>query len=131
MSTEETNPFVPGARVAISDGWDNWHEGFVEKVHKTGRFTLKDGKGQQWRPVSYRDSYWRAFKTGVVGWDRSSLRIWDDAADAEIKEIFAAQARRNRHVELRKRFDRVGADDLTDAMLDQISDALPPVKATP
>lgn len=129
MSTLETSPFVPGARVAIHDGWHNWREGFVEKAHKTGRFTLK-GNSQQWRPEEPSRSefgykYWRAYKAGDQRWDRTTLRIWDDAADAEIKEHLAAQERRRRHIQLRGRFDRVCEGELTDTMLDQIEAALP------
>lgn len=128
MSEQKISPFVPGARVAITDGWDNWREGFVEKAHKTGRFTLK-GSDQQWRPnepsgTEWGYKYWRADKTGG-GYGRSWLRIWDDEADSDIKEIFAKQARKNRHKQLRERFDRVSEDDLTDAMLDKIESALP------
>jgi hypothetical protein len=130
MNETPANPFIPGARVAITDGWDNWREGFVEKQYKNGRFVLK-GSDQQWRPSepSQWRPYWTASKTGDQGWHRrDSLRIWNDAADIEIKECFAAQARKRRWAAVRERIGRVQPDAITDQMLDQIEAALPPLK---
>lgn len=121
----QQSPFVTGTRVAISNGWDNWHEGEIEKVYKTGRFTLK-GCTKQWRPSSPlgESGYWRAHPTGGDNWSRTYLRIWDERADAEIKEIFAAQARKNRRRKLHDLLGAIHDGNLTDAMLDQIEAAV-------
>jgi hypothetical protein len=125
MADLTNSPFVPGLRVAITDGWDNWHEDFVEKVHKTGRFTLKGTPHRQWRPshASWSD-HWRADPSGADSWTRTWLRPWDEKADADIKEIFAKQARRKRRKSLADALARIPDDNLTDAMLDQIAAAV-------
>lgn len=92
MTTEdETSPFVPGARVAIECRWStkNFTEGFIDRVYKTGNFTLR-GSSQQWRPWR-RQGDWRARQTGA---DRrfsnpQNLRIWNDATNAEITGAIA------------------------------------------
>lgn len=120
------SPFVPGARVAIDYGFGGWREDFVATVHKNGNFTLKGGGKQQWRPSSpWSGGYWTAHRTGDGSlYSRTSARIWDEAADAELKEKFAAQARKDRWRLLHNRIGKLSDDDLTDAMLDQIEAAL-------
>lgn len=125
MSERTESPFVPGARVAISQRHsDDVQEGFVEKQYKTGRFTVR-GSNQQWRPWrgSYDGGTWSATETGE-SWYRRSLKIWDPTTDKEISEQVAISNRRRRWVELRFRFEKVKLDDLTDVMLDAIDSAL-------
>lgn len=98
----EEHPFQPGARVAIQQnyGWKGttYREAFVDKVYKTGRFTLKDDPDRgQWKP--YRGGWpeprqWEASMSGYRGW----LLIWDDTTDAMIAEArdIAAHDRRVR-----------------------------------
>jgi hypothetical protein len=121
------SPFIPGARVAIKSRYvDDYTEAFVDKVHKSGNFTLK-GSPQQWRPwrTAYDDEVsWSAVETGG-GWSRRHLKLWDESTDAEIKEKMAATKRRQRFEEIKRRLHNMAPAEATDAMLDQIEAALP------
>ncbi len=121
------NPFVSGARVARSTRYqDGYTEQFVDKVHKSGRFTLRGSK-QQWRPYRYGNMAsvdWRATQTGE-GWTRDSLRIWDVSTDVEINAEISAASRKRRASALRLRFERVPLDQFSDPMLDAIEAVLP------
>jgi hypothetical protein len=127
---EKVSPFVPGARVAIAstNGWyrPRYAEAFVEKAHKSGRFTLK-GSSQQWRPHEPQGDYrktWEATQTGD-GWSRQSLKIWDASTDAEISAAIAEEKREMRVQAIVKRLDRRdAAQHITEAALDQIEAAL-------
>lgn len=126
------HPFVPGTRVCVDDGWGNAREAFVEKVYKTGRFTLRGNSNQQWKPFRFRggdeeSSHWRAHQTGDR-WTRAHLSIWDETTDAKISAKMAEQARRARLLGLQKRVERLLVDDVTDGMLDAIEGALPTSK---
>lgn len=107
------SPFQPGARVAIEvDGGyhapTGYKEAFVDKAFKTGRFTLLGSK-QQWRPyepVGHWTPYWHANETGD-SYRRGRLRIWDDAADAEIREANATRHRYDRFTALKTEIDRL------------------------
>jgi hypothetical protein len=135
MSDEFKSPFVPGARVAISDfHGDNYREGFVEKVFKTGNFTLR-GSAQQWRP-----SYFRPLGEGPLRWSASqtgkhmrfssrNLKIWNSETEAEITEHRAFMAREHKRRELCDRLSSIPDDALTDALLAQIEAALPAKEA--
>lgn len=120
MTTDtKTSPFVPGARVAIRYGYyGEWREAFVDKVYKTGRFTLR-GSSQQWRPTDHG----RAIQTGAKGDGRGEARIWSPEIDAAIDNA----ARRRRLGVLRDRIARARVESFTDAMLDAIEAALPKV----
>lgn len=121
---DPVSPFVPGARVALSSRFrDGYDERFVDRVYKSGRFTLVGGKGQQWRPWHTRDG-WYARETGS-GWARGSLRPWDDSTDAEISAVIAQASRKERALKLRRRFEQIRPDNFTDAMLDAIEAVLP------
>ena len=111
--------FKPGVRVAIRDRYHSYTEGFVDKVYKTGNFTLK-GSTQQWRP---RMDDRRATET-VNGWNQRSLVIWDAENDAEISANIAHQNRKQRFEKIKDRLHRMAPSAVTDAMLDQIEAAL-------
>lgn len=125
------HPFKPGTRVAIRlSRYDDYREGFVSKVYKTGRFTVGDSP-QQWRPYCSRDwngspsdVKWSANQTGNH-WSRAVLKLWDESTDAEIQENIATGKLRNRWAALRARLERLTESDVTDAMLDAIELALP------
>lgn len=108
MSKE--HPFVPGARVAIHDRFgDGMREGFVEKVYKTGNFTLR-GSSQQWRPWDCswsQEKRWSATSTGSSGWDRRRLDLWDETTDKEISDKIAASLLKDRWNKLRRRVEAV------------------------
>lgn len=134
MSTDNPeSPFVPGARVAIigDNGWRRlrYREGFVDKVYKTGRFTLR-GSSQQWRPWKPSNSvlgsdYWTATATGDRGFgDHGRLRIWDAAADAEISAVIAEGERERRIKDIARRFERLDPSKIDEAALDVIEAAL-------
>lgn len=128
MNEIQDSPFMPGCRVAVrSRHGDSYREGFVEKVHKNGRFTLK-GSPQQWRPwcAGKDQSEWRAIETGD-SWIKNSLQIWDASTDAEIQARIAQTKRRDKWSMLSERMRRLSADKFTDEMLDQIEAALPPI----
>jgi hypothetical protein len=123
MTDTAASPFIPGARVAISNRFrDGYTEQFVDKVHKSGRFTLR-GSAQQWRPWQTCDG-WHATQTGE-GWTRDRARIWDETTDAEISESNAAAKRKARAINLRRRFDSVPPDKFTETMLAAIEAVLP------
>ena len=106
------NPFVPGVRVAIESNAGfgtptGYKQAFVDKVYKTGRFTLQ-GSTQQWLPHSPggSTSYWSASQTGPRGYSgRDKLRIWDDANNAEICEAIQICTRCFRFRDLRAKID--------------------------
>ena len=122
------SPFKPGSRVAITVGDRytayGYKEDFVEKVHKTGRFTLKSNPKQQWSPSSpfSSRSYWTANQTGDHGWSGGRhLRIWDDAGDADIREKIDIHRRYHRFAKLQQEFSRQRFSDLvTNEVLDQL-----------
>jgi hypothetical protein len=135
MRTVENSPFVPGARVAISDfHGDNYREAFVEKVYKNGNFTLRDST-RQWRPSSWMPHgedrpRWSASERGErMRFSRRNLKIWDSTTDAEITEARAFAARLHKRRELRDRLASIPDAALTDAMLAQIEAALPAKEA--
>jgi hypothetical protein len=121
------SPFVPGARVAIEvDGGyhapTGYKEAFVDKAFKTGRFTLRDSK-QQWRPYepSHWQPCWKASETGDHGWRSGGrLRIWDDAANAEIREAIATRRRFEKFTALKTDLDRLrfSSELVTDQVID-------------
>lgn len=116
--------FVSGARVAIVSGGIEHHyrEDFVLKVHKNGNFTLKGNPQQQYRPWSDGKT---ARRTGDTGYYSSSVKVWDDEADAEIKVAIAIKNRRRRIRLLSDKFRSMSPEDMTDAMLDQIEATFP------
>lgn len=121
-----SNPFVPGTRVAIKSKYDGLSEGFVDKVYKSGRFILR-GSTQQYRPDNYNNGdTWNAWETGD-GWFKRSLRIWNAETDSEILATNAANARKAKWHALKSRIERMREGELTDAMLEAIEAALPPV----
>lgn len=126
----ENSPFVPGARVAIVTGRHEptYREGFVEKVHKNGNFTLKgDANRQQYRPSRScfsDDKSWSANATGERSWNASHIEIWNEATDKKIAEGIARTSRRTRLRHLQHAFERVKVENATDAMLDAIELAL-------
>jgi hypothetical protein len=120
------SPFVPGARVAIRYGHsDNYTESFVDKVYKTGRFTLRGAPKQQWRPSTWRDfgddakTTWVAYKTNDR-WSRSMLKIWDATTDTEISAALAAQARLERFDKVRTKIGRLRTSEVTDGFLTKL-----------
>lgn len=123
----ETNHcFQPGARVAIRNGHhDSWHETFVEKVYKTGHFTLL-GNPQRYRPYSYDAVRWYGSPTRNDGWNRTSVQFWNAATDKEISESIAGQALTDRLASVRKRLERVHEKDVTMEMLAAIEALLLP-----
>lgn len=93
----EDHPFRPGTRVAVSEGryTGGYREAFVDKVYKTGRFTLVgDPARKQWTarmraPYGGGVAVWAAYDSGHFG----ALKIWDETTDAEIA---AANEKRDR-----------------------------------
>ena len=126
MTDSKTDhPFVPGARVAIYDRWDNNRvtEGFVDKVYKTGNFTLCGDK-QQWSPYragSDDRPKWRAVETSG-GYSRRRLDLWDETADAEITAKVEASKARDRWRKLIVRIERV--KEPTAALCDAVEAAV-------
>lgn len=118
------NPFVAGARVAIRNpnpGFRQrpvgYKEAFVDKVYKTGNFTLK-GDNQQWR-LSHNKS---AVQTGNHGWSsRPTLRIWDDSSNDEIAAENTKAALYQRFYNLSEAMRKIEFSDLVnDELLDQL-----------
>lgn len=123
--SETANPFLPGARVAIkirhSDGYA---EGFVGKVYKTGRFTLR-GSARQWRPErpsQYRE-FWSAVQTGE-SYYRNYLKIWDDTTDAEIRSERSKAIRQNKWLKLIDRIKSIRFEQITDELVSEVEAAI-------
>lgn len=122
------SPFKAGARVAIHTGDHysvmGYREDFVEKVHKTGRFTLKSDPKQQWAPnkPTYLSDHWTASMTGDHGWRGGGrLRIWDDASDAEITDAVNTSRRYHKFTKLCEELRKQRFSDLvTDEIVDQL-----------
>lgn len=84
----EDHPFKPGTRVAVSEGryTGGYREAFVDKVYKTGRFTLVgDLARKQWTPRLWgfcgpNPPTWEAWNSG----GGATIKIWDETTDAEI-----------------------------------------------
>jgi len=141
--SDEQSPFVTGARVAVRQsnyyGYNvNYIERFVDKVYKTGRFTLVgDTKKppQQWSPRSWRGFRgnskieWTAIKTGDSGYHRSELKIWDESTDKEISDKIAQSRRRDLHSRLVDQIQKIPSDKLTDLMLVKLQEAIDQVAA--
>lgn len=120
---EQDHPFKPGLRVALTSRYsDTPREGFVDKVHKSGRFTLV-GSTQQWRPSRFGWSdgqvEWSAHATGD-NWDREGVRVWD----AETDKAVAQEALADRVAAVRKRLERFDPEKLTEATVDALEAAL-------
>jgi hypothetical protein len=139
MTDQPQSPFVPGARVAIYTGDRHtafgYREDYVHKVGKTGRFTLRSDTKQQWRPCkpySIR-AFWTADQTGDHGWSGGgSLRIWDEANDAEITATIARRRRFEKFDKLKMAIGRISFSDLiTDELLDQFEIVVLGVKPIP
>ncbi|MET4289210.1 hypothetical protein [Bradyrhizobium sp. LA6.12] len=122
MSKTE-HPFAPGARVAVSEKYtDNVAENFVDKVYKSGNFTLRGSK-QQWSPwqSTWSDKRWSAMETGS-GFHRRRLDLWDDATDQELKEKIEAQNVKKRWRDIRSKIDNI--KEPTAALCDAVEAAL-------
>lgn len=137
MTNQADSPFKSGARCVIRSH-DTYTEVFVDRVHKSGNFTLVGKGSQQWRPYSYRDfgpdnvMRWTADKTGTDRlWDRTSLLLWDATTDAEITAAMAEQRSRKRLTRLQERIERLRVRDVSDSYLLAIELALPPLERTP
>jgi hypothetical protein len=133
------SPFSPGARVAIQvDGGyygpTGYKEQFVDKVFKTGRFTLRESN-QQWRPQapSSYQPHWTAAQTGDQGYSRRpSLRIWDDEANHEIIDAIALRNRFEKFKRLRSQLDVLQFSSLvTDEVIDWMQCVVLAIKPTP
>ena len=132
--SDEQSPFVPGARVALLHGYSgNYIERFVDKVYKTGRFTLKGDTSkppQQWRPSTWRvfgrgdKTEWTASRTGETGYMRSQLKIWNEDTDKEISEKIAQSRRRDLHSRIVDQIQKIPSDKLTDLMLVKLQEAI-------
>lgn len=127
---ENGSPFKSGARCALRHG-ENYTEVFVDRVHKSGNFTLRDRGSQQWRPFSSGwsgEARWSAHETGNHGWggSRTSLVPWDATTDAEITAAVAEQRLTNRLYEVKKRVERLRRGDVSDSYLLALELALPP-----
>lgn len=128
----EEHPFVPGLEVAYVE--DRW--GFsmkilkIDKVHKTGRFTL-EGSRCQYRPIkgSY-DNKWMAYSTARDSW--SSGRVEMVTPELIAKGEQAAQVVRVRDAV--RRLERINQKAVTrehaDA-LEKMADALCATKRIP
>jgi hypothetical protein len=124
------HPFRPGARVAVSERYsDEVSEAFVEKVYKTGNFTLRGSK-KQWRPWQYNwgdTSRWSATETGS-GWSRGRLDLWDETTDAELSAKIAEKHLKTRWREIKGKLDAVKhpTPTLCDAIEAALSQGLMP-----
>ena len=76
--------FVPGVKVAIiRGGWSpSYEEAVVDKVYKTGNFTLK-GDRQQYRPHFFGARCARGTGNHYPRW---TVEILDDVLEAQIAE---------------------------------------------
>ena len=125
----EQNPFVSGARVAVVTlGWGepSYRECRVDKVYKTGRFTLV-GSSQQWRPSSPGGDrqYWTADATGDCRWNRKHIKIWNEETDAEIAASIDRTKRTKKIKSLSERLAQIRESEITNDALDQIASLLP------
>lgn len=132
----QDSPFKPGARCALRSGYngDTYTEVFVDRVHKSGNFTLRGRGSQQWRPSSYRNfgpdetTRWSANKTGGSwGASRESLMLWDVNTDEEITAAQEEQRLRERLANVKKRVERLRVDDVSNSYLTALELALPPL----
>ena len=132
MSKTE-HPFVPGARVAVSEKYSDNRlltkksaayvtESFVEKVYKSGNFTLRGSK-QQWSPwqSTWGDKRWSAIETGS-GYHRRRLDLWDETTDREIKDKIDEQNVKRRWRDIRSKIDNT--KEPTAALCDAVEAAL-------
>lgn len=128
------HPFQVGTRVAIQSGLnrDHYEECRVAKVYKTGHIVLENSE-QRWRPYSQRpyggdgSNRWYARPAGG-GYHWSTVLLWDEATDKEIREAVEATARKCRWSALAERVSKLRGDDITDALCDAIEAALPKPK---
>ena len=118
MSINLDHPFQPGARVAMTSGYsDIVSEHFVDKVYKTGHFTLK-GSGQRYRPSSHmsfgenKHVSWTARATGKSSWSRTTIKLWDEHTDKEITDAFNEQKKKDKLQDIRHRIDRLQARNI-------------------
>lgn len=132
MSNQVDSPFKPGARCALRCG-ESYTEVFVDRVHKSGNFTLRGQGSQQWHPCQFGGWYpsdpmrWQASKTGERGgFNRESLLLWDATTDAEITSAVAEQRLANRLYAVKKRVERLRPADVSDSYLTALELALPP-----
>jgi hypothetical protein len=117
------SPFVPGARVAIVTGYDRktYTEGFVDRVYKSGNFTLRDYVGrQQWRPV--RNSN-RACCTRKSRWG-THLILWDENVNAEINAAMLSDAVCKRWQGVTNRVMSIHHTQATDELCNAVETAL-------
>lgn len=130
MSDKTDHPFQPGVRVAqrLFHG-DNYAERFVEKVHKSGRFTLKNGGAQQWKPESWWNGDGKPRRHAAQTTSGDHIFLWDDEIDNEIREHAITKAKRERLSAIRKCIAGLHHGDITAEMLDKLEAALPKPEA--
>jgi len=111
--------FVEGARVALRYGRHGdarYKEAFVEKVYKTGRFILTGDKTRkQWSP--WPDGR-TAYQAGEYSYNRPSLIIWDETADAEISVQIERTKRRDRMWKIKREIEHMHFETFTDEVLE-------------
>ena len=129
--TTEDHPFKPGTRVAIQSRgrWDGlciYTEAFVEKVHKTGHFTL-EGSPQRYRArQDWHDrKRWEAHSTAQL--DFSTILLWDEQTDKEVREARTARMVENKLMEIQDRVKALRRGDVTMTKLAAIEALLPPL----
>jgi hypothetical protein len=130
MTKTINHPFQPGARVAVCTHIDApYHEAHVERTCANGNFILVGSK-QQYRASSSMlrsDSSvrWYAKKTGqdVLG-DRTVVKLWDAAAEAEIASINAELSRRARLRHVQRCIEKLTITDATEDVLDALETLL-------
>lgn len=132
---EEKSPFVEDAKVARRTEprfgeSGQWRVAIVDRVYKNGRFILRGGDKQQWRPREpdswYPHWYARQAGEGSPYSVREALIIWDASTEAMIEKDNAAYSHRYRLAGLKSRVEKMNPADIAPEVLVQIVELLPP-----
>jgi hypothetical protein len=124
---DKTNhPFQPGVKVAVVSGYsDNFRIAEVDKLYKTGKFTLKsdDLAGQpaeQWKAYQY--GAWMAQRTGDSSFSRLNpvVKLYDDQFKHEAEKIKTRASLNRRASAAIKKVRGTRADCLTEWQVEQL-----------
>lgn len=130
-------PFVEDAKVARRSEPHfgkpgQWKVAIVGRSYKNGRFILRGGDKQQWRPEApdkWRP-YWHARRAGngdPYG-IRDALIIWDATTEAMIEKDNADFAHRYRLSDMQSIVEKLKPEDIKPDVLVQIIELLKPEK---
>lgn len=111
MTTVKDHPFVTDTKVAVRSGRGDFRQAFVDKVYKTGHFTLH-GSPQRYRCYGCDT----AVPTSRNPWCSVIVCLWDEKIEQEV----AKQRLRYRFETLQRQVEKIKPEQATAEMVAEL-----------